>query len=51
MTAIYDSKLKKSLAIANSKGKIQGYSVVNNKLNYLNDSRAIGGSNGFILKD
>ena len=42
ISAAFDPKLKKSLAIINSKERVQAYTVANNKLTYVNDSKTIG---------
>jgi hypothetical protein len=51
ISAVFDAKLKKSLTFINSKDKVQSYTVANNKLTYVNDSKTIGRSESFMLRD
>ena len=51
ISAVFDAKLKKSMTFINSKDRVQAYTVTNNKLTYVNDSKVIGSCQNFVLRD
>lgn len=39
------------MTFINSKDRVQAYTVANNKLTYVNDSKVIGSCQNFVLRD